>query len=158
MACRSAENWNTSTAARWHTHWPVAPASSKGRLGRSQLLVQAEQAPIAFVAPGGDLLQQYGTAHGAAGFLHVPAILEAAIDATPKDLDESALGRAHEARRRREIPNARCVDDGRVCIDGVSARRGGGVPTLFVAGQLGRFRRRLGGQGVDQGGLADAGL
>src|SRR5271154_5113405 len=103
MECRSAGSWNTSTAARWHTHWPVAPASPNGELRGSQLLVQAEQAPVTLVAPGGDLLKQHGTAHGAARFFHMPAVLEAAIDAEPQDLDETALGRSHEAGRRREI-------------------------------------------------------
>jgi hypothetical protein len=43
----------------------------------------------------------------------VPAILEAAIDAALKDLDEAALRRAHQAGGRREIAHARRIDDGR---------------------------------------------
>src|ERR1700733_6861409 len=98
MECRSAENWNTSTAARWRTRWPDAPASPERGLRGSELLVQAKQAPIALIAPRGDLLQQHGAAHGAARLFHVPAVLEAAIDAEPQHLDETALGRAPQAR------------------------------------------------------------
>src|SRR3984885_3138437 len=103
MGCRSAASWSTWTAVRWRTHWPDAPPSPEtGCLGR-QLLVQAEQAPVTLVAARGDFLGHHGAAYGAAGFFHVPAILEAAICTEPVDLDETPLGRPHEACRRRKV-------------------------------------------------------
>src|SRR5579859_5952589 len=137
MACPSAANWNTSTAARWRTPWPDAPPSpNRNRLRtislRRQLLVQAKQTPIAFVAAGGDLLSHDGSTHGATGFFHMPAILEAAIGAELVDLDEAAFGRAHEACRRRKITDARGIDNRRSRPELVPPRRGSGMPSLDV--------------------------
>src|SRR6202021_557477 len=101
----------------------------------------AKQSPIAFVAAGSKLLGGARRAHGAAGVLHVPAILEAAGDAQLVDVEEAALGRAPEAGRWREVANAGRIDDRRSCIQRVPARRGGGMPTLHIAGQLGSLRR-----------------
>src|ERR1700694_5108685 len=150
MACPSAANWNTSTAARWRTPWRDAPTSCRTGLSGRPLLVEAKQTPVAFVAAGGHLLSHDRGAYGATGLLHMPAILEAAIGAEPVDLDEAALRRAHQARRRREIANTRCIDDRRSLLHCVPARRGGRMPALDVTGQLGCLRRGLRDQGIHQ--------
>jgi hypothetical protein len=95
-------------------------------------------------------------AHGAARFLQMPAILEAAADADLMDLLEAAFSRAHQTRRRREIADSRRVDDRRMSAERIPARGGGGVPPLIVAGQFGGLRCGRGRQGVHQRRLADA--
>ena len=76
------------------------------------------------------------------------------------DLDEAALRRAHDARRRREIAHPGRIDDGRVGPRPQAVPAGGrrGVPALGVAGQLGGLRGRLRRERIDDRGLADARL
>jgi len=140
-------------AVRWRTHWPgeppsprAAPASRTGEIGACNSRNGARRFP--------------GTRRPCVrrSRVHVPAIVEAAIDTQPMNLDETTLGRPHEACRRRKVANTGRIDDCGRRAECVPARRGGGVPPLDVAGQLRGLRRGIRNQGIYQGGFADARL
>ena len=114
------------------------------RFTAPELLVQAKQPPIAFVAARRDTSARHGGAHRAARLLAVPAIVEAAIGAEPVDLDEAALGGAHQGGGRREIAHPGRVDNGANWLrpQAIAARGGGRVATLDIARELARSARR----------------
>jgi hypothetical protein len=135
-----------------------ALAGDGGFLAR-QVLVEPREAAVALVAARRDALARTAAAHGASRLLEVAAIVEAAMHARRVNLDEAALGGAHDVRRRREIAHARRIDDRGVGgAQRVPARRGRRVPSFRIAGQRRGLRRRLRRERVDERGLADARL